>query len=140
MLELISLAAAYEHLNPLTAVGSLLGRISQASETSGAQGKDDAVIFNTLHGSKGSEFRVVFIAGVEEGLLPHSRSLDEQSKLEEERRLCYVGISRAIDSLFLTYTEKRLAYGEFSDRLPSRFLRELPASLTSSLALVENIT
>ena len=140
VLELISLAAAYEHLNPLTAVGSLLGRISQASETSGAQGKDDAVIFNTLHGSKGSEFRVVFIAGVEEGLLPHSRSLDEQSKLEEERRLCYVGISRAIDSLFLTYTEKRLAYGEFSDRLPSRFLRELPASLTSSLALVENIT
>ena len=132
VLELISLATAYDHLNPLTAVTSLLGRISQASEAAEAQGSEDAVIFNTLHGSKGSEFRVVFIAGVEEGLLPHSRSTEEQSKLEEERRLCYVGISRAIDSLYLTYTEKRLAYGEFSYRLPSRFLRELPASLISS--------
>jgi len=140
VLELISLAAAYEHLDPVAAANALLARINQASEADEAQDKDDTVTFNTLHGSKGSEFRVVFIAGVEEGLLPHSRSVDEQSKLEEERRLCYVGISRAMDSVFLTYTEKRLAYGEFSDRLPSRFLRELPASLTTNPALVENIT
>jgi len=132
VLELISLAAAYEHLNPLTAVSSLLGRISQASDAAETQDSAESVIFNTLHGSKGSEFRVVFIAGVEEGLLPHSRSSDEQSKLEEERRLCYVGISRAMDSVYLTYTEKRLAHGEFSYRLPSRFLRELPGSLIVS--------
>jgi DNA helicase-2/ATP-dependent DNA helicase PcrA len=132
VLELISLATAYEHLNPLTAVSSLLGRISQASDAAEAQGREDSVTFNTLHGSKGSEFRVVFIAGVEEGLLPHSRSSDEQSKLEEERRLFYVGISRAMDTVYLTHTEKRLAYGEFSYRLPSRFLRELPAALISS--------
>jgi len=140
VLELISLAAAYEHLDPLTAVSSLLGRISQACEAAEAKGMEDSVTFNTLHGSKGSEYRVVFIAGVEEGLLPHSRSSDEQSKLEEERRLCYVGISRAMDNVFLTYAEKRMAYGELSNRVPSRFLRELPASLTSSPALVENIT
>ena len=139
VLELISLASAYEHLNPLTAVSSLLGRISQACEATEAKGAENSVTFNTLHGSKGSEFRVVFIAGVEEGLLPHSRSSDEQSKLEEERRLCYVGISRAMDNVFLTYAEKRLAYGELSCRVPSRFLRELPASLTSSPALVENM-
>jgi DNA helicase-2/ATP-dependent DNA helicase PcrA len=132
VLELISLAAAYEHLNPPTAVSSLLGRISQASEAAEMQDSEEAVIFNTLHGSKGSEFRVVFIAGVEEGLLPHSRSSDEQSKLEEERRLCYVGISRAMDSVYLTYAEKRLAHGEFSYRSPSRFLRELPVSLIIS--------
>jgi len=131
VLELISLAAAYEHLNPLTAVSSLLGRISQASQAADAQHPGDAAIFNTLHGSKGSEFRVVFIAGVEEGLLPHSRSSDEQSKLEEERRLCYVGVSRAMDSVYLTYTEKRMAFGELNYRLPSRFLRELPGSLVT---------
>jgi len=131
VLELISLASAYEHLNPLTAVSSLLGRISQASEIADLQGSQDSVTFNTLHGSKGSEFPAVFIAGVEEGLLPHSRSLDEQSKLEEERRLCYVGISRAINSLYLTYAEKRLAYGEFIYRAPSRFIRELPPALIS---------
>ncbi len=132
VLELISLAAAYEHLNPTTAISSLLGRISQASEAAETQDSQDAVIFNTLHGSKGSEFRVVFIAGVEEGLLPHSRSSDEKSKLEEERRLCYVGISRAMDNVFLTHTEKRLVHGEFSYRVPSRFLRELPGSLIIS--------
>jgi DNA helicase-2/ATP-dependent DNA helicase PcrA len=132
VLELISLAAAYEHLNPPTAVSSLLGRISQASRAAEAQHPQDAVVFNTLHGSKGSEFHVVFIAGVEEGLLPHSRSSDEQSKLEEERRLCYVGISRAMDDVYLTYTEKRLAHGELSYRTPSRFLRELPGSLVVS--------
>jgi len=132
VLELISLAAAYEHLNPPIAISSLLGRISQASEAAETQDSVESVIFNTLHGSKGSEFRVVFIAGVEEGLLPHSRSSDEKSKLEEERRLCYVGISRAMDSVYLTYAEKRLTHGEFSYRLPSRFLRELPGSLIVS--------
>ncbi len=132
VLELVSLAASYDHLNSPAAVSSLLSRISQASEAAGAQLSQDAVIFNTLHGSKGSEYRVVFIAGVEEGLLPHSRSLDEQSKLEEERRLCYVGISRARNSLYLTYAERRLAHGELIYRTPSRFLRELPASLLVS--------
>ncbi|MDD5399536.1 MAG: 3'-5' exonuclease, partial [Dehalococcoidia bacterium] len=132
VLELISLAAAYEHLNPPTAVSSLLGRISQASQAAEAQHPQDAVVFNTLHGSKGSEFRVVFITGVEEGLLPHSRSSDEQSRLEEERRLCYVGISRAMDDVYLTYAETRLAHGELSYRTPSRFLRELPGSLVVS--------
>jgi DNA helicase-2/ATP-dependent DNA helicase PcrA len=132
VLELVSLASAYEHLNPTTAVSSLLGRINQASEAAEAQLAQDAVIFNTLHGSKGSEFPVVFIAGVEEGLLPHSRSLDEQSKLEEERRLCYVGISRARNSLYLTYAERRLEHGELNYRTPSRFIRELPGPLVVS--------
>jgi len=132
VMELLSLSASYKHLGPSAAISSLLGRISQASRAAEAQPSQDAVIFNTLHGSKGSEYRVVFIAGVEEGLLPHSRSLDEQSKLEEERRLCYVGISRAMDSVYMTLAEKRLAHGELIYRTPSRFLRELPASLVVS--------
>ena len=82
----------------------------------------------TLHNAKGLEFPVVFITGMEEGLFPHSRSLDEQ-RLEEERRLCYVGITRAKDRLYLSYAQSRSLYGAGSENLPSRFLEELPSAL-----------
>ncbi len=131
VLELISLAEAYEHLNPAVALSSLLGKISQAAEAADMLKEAEAVTFNTLHGSKGSEFPVVLIAGVEEGLLPHSRSTDAAEKLEEERRLCYVGITRAMDLVYLTHVEKRLAFGQASYRTPSRFIRELPSNLVS---------
>jgi len=129
--EFISLAQAYEHLSPAVALSSLLGKVSQASGMDELGQEADAVTFNTLHGAKGLEFPVVFIAGVEEGLLPHSRSIDDPAKLEEERRLCYVGITRAMDLVYLTHVEKRLAFGQAGYRTPSRFIRELPANLVS---------
>jgi len=129
--EFISLAQAYEHLSPSVALSSLLGKVSKASGMDELGQEADAVTFTTLHGAKGLEFPVVFIAGVEEGLLPHSRSIDDPARLEEERRLCYVGITRAIDLVYLTHAEQRLAFGQSGYRTPSRFIRELPANLVS---------
>lgn len=80
----------------------------------------------SLHAAKGLEFELVFLVGVEEGLLPHGRALQETSELEEERRLCYVGITRAKEKLFLSYAGARFHYGEMTPSIPSRFLADLP--------------
>ncbi|OGV96820.1 hypothetical protein A2W24_03210 [Microgenomates group bacterium RBG_16_45_19] len=97
------------------------------------QPDQDAVIFMTLHASKGLEFDTVFIIGLEEGLLPHSRSLLSQADLEEERRLCYVGITRAKQQVYLSYALSRLYFGTRARNEPSRFLAEIPATVTESL-------
>jgi len=86
----------------------------------------NAVTLMTLHSAKGLEFPVVFMIGMEEGLFPHSRSLMEKSELEEERRLCYVGITRAKERLFLTYSRRRLIFGQRSSNTPSRFILDIP--------------
>ena len=83
----------------------------------------------TLHSSKGLEFPAVFIVGAEEGILPHSRSFTNDNELEEERRLCYVGITRAEEKLWITFTEGRTMMGGYSPALPSRFLGEIPQEL-----------
>ena len=88
----------------------------------------------TLHASKGLEFPIVFIVGMEEGLFPHARSLLDRSELEEERRLCYVGITRARERLFLTYARKRLFQGMKASNTISRFVMDLPKEL-----LVRNV-
>ena len=85
----------------------------------------------TLHNAKGLEYPVVFMIGCEEGVFPHSRSIDE-GNLEEERRLCYVGITRAESRLYLTYARTRSLFGARSYNMPSRFLDELPAELTDA--------
>ena len=87
---------------------------------------DDCVQLMTLHSAKGLEFKHVFICGVEEGLFPHKLSAEDPERLEEERRLCYVGMTRAMESLSLCYAEKRRIYGEDSYPKPSRFLKETP--------------
>lgn len=87
--------------------------------------KRDAVTLMTLHAAKGLEFPVVFITGVEEGLLPHSRAMDTREELEEERRLTYVGLTRAEEELHLTYAHERLFFGSRSQSIPSRFLSEI---------------
>lgn len=89
----------------------------------------NAVTLMTLHSAKGLEFPIVFMVGMEEGIFPHSRSLWEKEQLEEERRLCYVGITRAKEVLFLCYASKRLFYGETSTNAPSRFLSDIPEEL-----------
>ena len=94
------------------------------------------VTLMTAHSAKGLEFEVVFIVGLEEGLLPHSRSLMNQEELEEERRLVYVGITRAKCLLYLSYAQKRLIFGQRGSSMPSRFLGEIPNHLFESSALV----
>ncbi len=102
-----------------------------ALEAGDAQADDiqDAVQLMTLHSAKGLEFPVVFVTGVEEGLFPHAMSADDPARLEEERRLCYVGMTRAMQRLYLSHAESRRLHGREEYPLPSRFLREMPAEL-----------
>ncbi|MGB5834681.1 MAG: DNA helicase II [Thiohalocapsa sp.] len=94
-----------------------------------ADGGEDSVQLMTLHSAKGLEFHTVFITGVEEGLFPHSMSADDPGRLEEERRLCYVGMTRAREQLYLTHAESRRLHGREESPMPSRFLREVPSEL-----------
>jgi DNA helicase II / ATP-dependent DNA helicase PcrA len=135
VLEFISLATYYEHLSPNEALASLIQKIGTAEASAESGQAIETVNFNTLHGSKGTEFPVVFIAGVEEGLLPHGKSLDDADKLEEERRLFYVGITRAIDQVYLTHAEKRFSFGATSFNAPSRFIYEIPANLVNNIGI-----
>jgi DNA helicase-2/ATP-dependent DNA helicase PcrA len=102
-----------------------------ALESGEAEGEewDDCVQLMTLHSAKGLEFPIVFIAGMEDGLFPHRRTLEDADGLEEERRLCYVGATRAMRELYLTYAEQRRLHGVDSLGNPSRFIREIPAEL-----------
>jgi DNA helicase-2/ATP-dependent DNA helicase PcrA len=94
-----------------------------------AEAYQDSVQLMTLHSAKGLEFSLLFLCGMEDGLLPHQRSLNDAAGLEEERRLCYVGITRAKRELYLTHAEQRRLHGEERFSIPSRFLREIPAEL-----------
>lgn len=96
--------------------------------------KNDAVTLMTMHAAKGLEFRVVFMVGMEEGLFPHARSLLDNFELEEERRLCYVGMTRAKEKLFLSFAKRRLYFGQFSSNQVSRFVVEIPEYLTEVAA------
>ncbi|MCX6005315.1 MAG: UvrD-helicase domain-containing protein, partial [Chloroflexi bacterium] len=129
VLELMSLARDYEHLSPVEALSHLLQKALSASEAAESTQEKEAVIFHTLHGAKGTEFPVVFIVGVEEGMLPHGKSKDSDEKLEEERRLCYVGITRAMELVYLTYADTRRLFGTNFSCVPSRFIGEIPAYL-----------
>lgn len=88
-----------------------------------------AITLMTLHGAKGLEFKVVFVIGLEEGVFPHSRSLGDAEQMEEERRLCYVGITRGMDKVYLTRAMRRLLYNRVSENMPARFLSDIPASV-----------
>ncbi|MDB6061872.1 MAG: uvrD 2 [Verrucomicrobiaceae bacterium] len=101
---------------------------------------EDSVQLMTLHSAKGLEFPLVFIVGLEENLFPHKMSMDDPTRLEEERRLCYVGITRAKEKLFLTYAESRRLYGEDNYHSPSRFLREIPKKLLQEVRLQTSVT
>ncbi|RDV84026.1 ATP-dependent helicase [Ammonifex thiophilus] len=106
-----------------------LASIALFSEVDRHDPETDAVVLMTLHSAKGLEFPVVFLVGMEEGLFPHARCLGDRAALEEERRLCYVGITRAQERLYLVRSQERRLYGEVRANPPSRFLREIPAGL-----------
>ncbi|WP_461538291.1 DNA helicase II [Spongorhabdus nitratireducens] len=100
----------------------------------------DSVQMMTLHSAKGLEFPVVFLAGMEEGLFPHKMSMEDPNGLEEERRLCYVGITRAMEKLYLTHAESRRLHGQDNYNRPSRFIREIPLELIQEVRLGATIT
>ena len=101
---------------------------------------DDCVQLMTLHSAKGLEFKLVFIVGMEEGVFPSQQSVEDAGRLEEERRLCYVGMTRAMQQLYLTYAESRRLYGRETYPRPSRFLREIPVELVQEIRMRANVT
>jgi DNA helicase II / ATP-dependent DNA helicase PcrA len=128
--ELVSAAREYEGREPEPSLAAFVDRLSLLSEADESEGAADArVLLMTLHAAKGLEFPAVIIAGLEEGLFPHSRSADEDETLEEERRLCYVGMTRARRQLVLTSAGRRRVFGEYRATEPSRFLNEIPDEL-----------
>jgi DNA helicase-2/ATP-dependent DNA helicase PcrA len=128
--ELVSAAREYEGRDPEPSLAAFVDRLSLLSEADESEGAEDArVLLMTLHAAKGLEFPAVIIAGLEEGLFPHSRSADEDETLEEERRLCYVGMTRARRQLYLTSAGRRRVFGEYRATEPSRFLGEIPDAL-----------
>ena len=128
--ELVSAAREYETRSPEPSLAGFVDQLSLLSDVDEEAGARDArVLMMTLHSAKGLEFPVVTIAGLEEGLFPHSRSAEDEAELEEERRLCYVGITRAQRRLVLTSAARRRVFGEYQSTDPSRFMDEIPAEL-----------
>ncbi len=129
LLELRSVTTRYDDLTPDDALDRFLEETALVADQDSYEAGADAVTLITLHAAKGLEFPVVFIAGLEEGVFPHSRSLDDEKQLEEERRLAYVGITRAKRRLFLSHAARRATWGSGGLSVPSRFLFEIPAAL-----------
>jgi len=127
--ELFTVTKLYDGLKPPEGLKKFLEDTTLFSEADEVETKKDLVNLMTLHAAKGLEFPVVFISGCEEGLLPHSRSMLDSLQAEEERRLCYVGITRAKTYLYLTFTRRRTIYGLTQVSPPSRFLRDIPEEL-----------
>lgn len=125
--ELITVAAGHETLD------LLLESVALVQDQDSYDGSSDAVTLMTLHSAKGLEFPVVFIVGMEEGVFPHSRSLLDNHELEEERRLCYVGITRAKERLYLLHSRARRLWGSMQVNLRSRFIDEIPAEVKEEI-------
>ena len=126
--ELLSVAQEYSE----EGLAGFLEEVALVSDLDGADFTGDAVTLMTLHAAKGLEFPVVFMVGLEESILPHSRALYDQSEMEEERRLCYVGMTRAKRELYMTYASSRMLYGGVQHNPPSRFLSEIDAQTAAS--------
>ncbi|MEK7160281.1 MAG: UvrD-helicase domain-containing protein [Patescibacteria group bacterium] len=124
--ELKSVAVLFPNLSEFLENVSLVEQEYIPDHIKDENGKKDAINLMTLHAAKGLEFPIVFMVGMEEGLFPHSRSMMDKNELEEERRLCYVGMTRAKEKLFLTYCRKRLFFGQKTSNIVSRFILELP--------------
>jgi DNA helicase-2/ATP-dependent DNA helicase PcrA len=132
--ELVSAAREYESREPEPSLGGFVDRLSLLSDVDEEQGTRDARVWlMTLHSAKGLEFPVVILAGLEEGLFPHSRSSEDLEELEEERRLCYVGMTRARSRLVLTGAARRRIFGEYQASEPSRFIQEVPSELVERI-------
>ena len=127
--EFLTVAMEFEEENSENSLAAFLESITLASDVDGMEETEDSVTLMTLHSAKGLEFPVVFLIGMEEGLFPSYRSIGDQRELEEERRLCYVGITRAKEYLFLTCAQQRTIFGSTSCNQISRFIEEIPKKL-----------
>lgn len=135
--EFLTVAMEFEEENAENSLAEFLESITLSSDIDGMEDKEDSVTLMTLHSAKGLEFPVVFLVGMEEGLFPSYRSIGEQREIEEERRLCYVGITRAKEYLFLTCAKQRTIFGSTSLNKISRFLEEIPKELLEGVEKLE---
>lgn len=141
--ELVSAARAFENNEDdeeLTPLQAFLSHASLEAGDTQADAFEDSVQLMTLHSAKGLEFPLVFLVGMEEGLFPHKMSLEESGRLEEERRLAYVGVTRAMQRLVLTYAETRRLYGSETYNKVSRFVREIPPQLIREVRLSNSVS
>ena len=139
--ELVSACRAYEPEDrDLPALPQFLAEAALDAGEQQAESHEDAVQLMTLHSAKGLEFPLVFIAGMEENLFPHKMSADDPERLEEERRLAYVGITRAMEKLYLSFAESRQLHGSESWNAVSRFVRDIPAELVEEVRLGSAVT
>jgi DNA helicase-2/ATP-dependent DNA helicase PcrA len=122
-------AAPSDDLEDRTVLDIFLEQVALVSDTDQINHEDGVVTLMTMHSAKGLEFQTVFIVGVEEGIFPHSRALMDVSEMEEERRLCYVGITRAKERLYMIYATERNIYGRFQCNPKSRFIENIPECL-----------
>ncbi|QBM18875.1 DNA helicase II [Marinobacter sp. JH2] len=138
--ELVNALSDFEVEDGVDPLAEFLAQAALDAGESQAEDHEDSVQLMTLHSAKGLEFPMVFLAGVEEGLFPHSMSLEEPGRMEEERRLAYVGITRAMKKLVLTYAESRRLYGQEKFHALSRFVREVPADCLQEVRLRNTVT
>ena len=141
--ELVNAAKEFENKFEEQNITPLSGFLSYAALEAGeeqAGPSEDCVQLMTLHSAKGLEFSTVFLAGYEEGLFPHYLSQNDNHKLEEERRLCYVGITRAKQKLYISYAESRQLHGKTTRNRPSRFLQEIPVELVDGIRIETKTT
>ncbi|NMB40847.1 MAG: DNA helicase PcrA [Firmicutes bacterium] len=124
--EFLNVTTSYDQNNPAGSLEDFLAEISLVTDIDNYVDEADKLVLMTLHTAKGLEFPVVFIMGMEEGTFPHFRSLENEYEMEEERRLCYVGMTRAEKKLYLSLAGRRLIYGITHSKVPSRFLDEIP--------------
>ena len=124
--ELLTVTKKYDHLKAAEALPSFLEEVALLQMTDEIDPEEKRITLMTMHAAKGLEFPVVFMVGMEEGIFPNSRTIGSQAELEEERRLCYVGITRAKEKLFLTHCRSRTMYGSWQTNPPSQFLKEIP--------------
>ena len=131
--ELLSVAKDFQDTNPTGTVEDFLEQVALVNDVDSFEQEESKVTLMTLHAAKGLEFPIVFLGGLEEGLFPHSRTLMNPEEIEEERRLAYVGITRAEKELYISNATTRTVFGRTSSYLPSRFIDEIPTELVDSL-------
>lgn len=130
--ELVNVAGEFEPEDLNNVLGEFLSQVALVSDIDGMENISNNVTLMTLHSAKGLEFPIVFLAGLEEGIFPHQRTFTSNSELEEERRLMYVGVTRAEETLYLTSAKRRQMWGEYKYYNASRFLQEIPPNLLES--------
>ncbi|HMC21146.1 MAG TPA: 3'-5' exonuclease, partial [Thermoanaerobaculia bacterium] len=132
--ELLNSAREFMEQNAAASIGDYLDSLTLMTDLDRYESQKGVTLM-TLHAAKGLEFKVVFLAGMEEGILPHSQSLEESDDIEEERRLCYVGMTRAREQLYCLYALERRVHGQTRDQSPSLFVREIPEQVKEEVKL-----